>query len=139
MTELLQRPAFAECAPARRQQAIVEFLRAMVLTPDNRIERLHALFVDEQRGYVMDTALGRGADNALSVRMRELFRKALSVNARGIIIAHNHPSGLCRPSQCDIESTRHLRSVALALDIELVDHLIFTPDAAYSMRAGGEL
>jgi DNA repair protein RadC len=64
---------------------------------------------------------------------------ALRHNATGIILAHSHPSGYCRPSGCDIATTRRLAQVAQALDIALVDHLIFTADAVYSMRAGGLL
>ena len=65
--------------------------------------------------------------------------EALRLDARGIILAHNHPSGECRPSGCDIAATHQLAAVASALDIELIDHLIFTHEAVYSMRAGGLL
>lgn len=124
---------------ARREKAIVEFLRNMVVSPPCRVEKLHAVFVDDTRSYLADLPLGQGADSALSLRMRDLFRKALSVNASGMVIAHNHPSGMCRPSHRDIEATQRIHQVAEALDIQLVDHLIFTRDAVYSMRAGEEL
>ena len=124
---------------ARRNDAMIDFLRNMVIGNYGRTERLHALFLDERRSYLGDAPLGQGTDRRLSVRMREMFGKALSLNANGIIIAHNHPSGFCRPSQSDISATRRAQSVAEALDIHLIDHLIFTCDAAYSMRAGGNL
>jgi DNA repair protein RadC len=71
--------------------------------------------------------------------MRGLLGEALRLDAVGIILAHNHPSGQCRPSERDISATRRLCDVAKALDIALIDHLIFTEDAVYSMRAGGLL
>ena len=61
------------------------------------------------------------------------------MGARGLIVAHNHPSGDCRPSRSDILATHRLKEVAIALDIELIDHLILTENAVYSMRAGGDL
>jgi DNA repair protein RadC len=76
---------------------------------------------------------------ALAFRMRALLGEALRRDASGMILAHGHPSGHCRPSSRDIAVTRRLADVALALDISLIDHLIFTPDAVYSMRAGGLL
>lgn len=122
-----------------RQRAMVDFLRAMVLEPADGGERFHAIFLDSTRAYLDDVPLGRGRARTLSVRMRDVFGKALSLDASGIIIAHNHPSGMCRPSQCDIDATRRLNTVAKALDIDLLDHLIFTHDAVCSMRAGGNL
>jgi DNA repair protein RadC len=119
--------------------AIIDFLRAMVVTHPLSAERFHVLFLDDVRGYLGDAPMGIGAAGALSVRMRELFARALSLSASGIIVAHNHPSGDCRPSEFDIRATQRLKSVAEALDIELLDHLIFTQDAVYSMRAGGNL
>lgn len=122
-----------------QQRALINFLRAMVVSPADANERFHAVFLDDVNTYLGDAPLGRGCSGSLTVRMREVFAHALGVSATGIVIAHNHPSGLCRPSQFDIDATRRLKTVAEALDIKLLDHLIFTQDATYSMRAGGNL
>ncbi len=118
---------------------MIEYLRSVVLASPARLERFHAIFVDARRAYLGDESMGQGEVDALSLRMRDLFGHALSLGASGIIIAHNHPSGDCRPSQYDIDATRRLMTVATALDIELLDHLIFTHSSVYSMRAGGIL
>lgn len=115
---------------------MVDFLRAMVIAQPFNVERFHVLFVDRNGIYLGDAPMGAGGAGGLSLRMRDLFQRALSHNASGILVAHNHPSGQCRPSREDIVSTRRLETVATALDIELHDHLIFTKDAVYSMRAG---
>ncbi len=119
--------------------AMIEYVRGVVLESPTRGERFHAIFVDSRRAYLGDEAMGHGAASALTLRMRDFFTKALSVGASAIIIAHNHPSGDCRPSKLDIDATLRLAEVARALDIELLDHLIFTHNAVYSMRAGGNL
>lgn len=123
----------------RRERAIVDFLRSMVLARPAHIERFHAIFLDERRSILGDAPLGQGGAGSLTVRMREIFGRALALEASAIVIAHNHPSGHCRPSEFDSQATRRLRHIAEALDIELLDHLIFTHDAVYSMRAGGNL
>ncbi len=117
----------------------IDYLRSVVLRPPQHCERFHAIFVDSQRAYLGDEAMGHGAANALTLRMRDFFSKALSVGASAFIIAHNHPSGDCRPSKLDVDATLRLAAIARALDIELLDHLIFTQSAVYSMRAGGNL
>lgn len=134
MIQLAPKPRVT--TPASSNGATINFLKAMVITAPHNAERFHALFVDQRRSYLGDAPMGNGGSGGLSLRMRELFTKALSLSARGLLIAHNHPSGLCRPSESDIVSTRRLEKVATALDIELLDHLIFTRDAVYSMRAG---
>ena len=47
-------------------------------------------------------------------------------NASGVIIAHNHPSGVCRPSDADIKATTQLRTFLKQMDLRLVDHLLIT-------------
>ncbi len=126
-------------APEQRNAAMIAYLRDIVLAPPVRHERGHAIFVDANRSWLGDAPCGIGTMSALTLRMRALLGVALRYDADGLILAHSHPSGHCRPSDCDIAATRRLAEVAGALDITLVDHLIFTPDAVYSMRAGGLL
>lgn len=122
-----------------RERSMIDFLRRCVLAQPDGTERFHAVFLDDRRSLLGDAPMGQGCAGSLSVRMRELFGAALDFRARAIIVAHNHPSGMCRPSRFDSEATSRLKHVAEALDIELLDHLIFTREAVYSMRAGGML
>lgn len=117
--------------PEHRHGAMIAYLRSVVLSPGAFHERCHVVFVD--------ASIGLGGLNVLSLRMREIFGEALRLDAHGLILAHNHPSGHCRPSSCDSTATRRLAEVARPLDIVPIDHLIFTDEAVYSMRAGGLL
>ena len=112
--------------------------RSLLMHPDNS-ERLHVIFLDRRRSWLGEKRFENGTSSAFALRMRDLFSQALSLGASGIILAHNHPSGVCRPSQRDVEATRCVAGIAQALEIELLDHLIFTHSAVYSMRARGEL
>lgn len=123
----------------RQIAAMIGRLRELVLAPPANSERLHVAFLDDTNRFLSVAGFGEGRAFALSLSLRELFRHALSVGARGILMAHNHPSGDCRPSALDIEGTRRIASVAQALDIEILDHLIFSENGLYSMRRGAEL
>jgi len=125
--------------PVHQHRMLIDYLRMMVIGGTGPSERLHAVFLDHDRVMICDTPLGQARNGALSFRMRELFEKALSAGANCMIVAHNHPSGQCRPSSYDISATKRLKEIAWALDIELLDHLIFTTSSVYSMRAGGDL
>lgn len=124
-------------SPEQRASAMIAYLRGVVLAPPVTHERGHAIFVDAGSVWLGDAPCGIGTMTALSLRLRALLGEALRHDAAGIILAHSHPSGHCRPSGCDIAATNRLAEVARALDIALIDHLIFTSDAVYSMRAGG--
>lgn len=139
LTQTLARPD--DCSPAteRRAAAMIAYLRDIVLAPPIAHERGHAIFLDRRSVWLGDAPCGIGTMTALTLRMRAVLGEALRHDAAGLILAHSHPSGHCRPSGCDIAATRRLAEVAAALDIALVDHLIFTTEAVYSMRAGGLL
>lgn len=139
MIELLSKRHARSVDARARQRAMIDYLKAMVICNTLSIERIHVVFFDRDRSFLGDAPLGQGVEGSLTLRMREVFGKALAMDAHGFIIAHNHPSGNCRPSQHDIDATARLNSIVRSLDIELFDHLIFTQQAVYSMRAGGQL
>ncbi|MBA4052721.1 MAG: DNA repair protein [Erythrobacter sp.] len=139
LTQALPRSGESAVSPDQRAAAMIGYLRSLVLAPPAQYERGHAIFLDAHRAWLGDAPCGIGTMTTLAIRMRALLGEALRHNAAGIILAHSHPSGACRPSGCDIATTRRLAEIAQALDITLIDHLIFTTDAVYSMRAGGLL
>ena len=118
---------------------MVVYLRDLFARNGPHLEHFHAIFLDQQRGYINDITLGSGGRAEVSLRMRSLFAYALQLDARVLVVAHNHPSGHCQPSARDIVSTKQIEHFARAVDIKLLDHLIVTPHRAYSMRAGGHL
>jgi DNA repair protein RadC len=62
-------------------------------------------------------------DSSLS-HPREVFADVITDRAANIILGHNHPSGLLKPSQNDIEVTRRLSKSGKLLGIRIIDHLI---------------
>ena len=63
----------------------------------------------------------------------KVFKNALAVGAVAIILAHNHPSGTLRPSSSDIQLTKKLKTAGESLDIKVLDHLIVTEKAYFSL------
>ncbi len=82
-------------------------------------------------------ALHKASEGALSsaiVHPREIFKSAILNNAASIIISHNHPSYVADPSQEDLDVTKRISEAGAILGIELLDHLIVTPDNHYSIK-----
>lgn len=113
---------------------MLENIRDLVLAPPANCERFHVVFLDRNRSYLGVSYFAAGRLDSYTLRLRELFARALSLDARSMIVAHNHPSGDCRPSDHDIRATQQVATQANALEIELIDHLIFTTSQVYSMR-----
>lgn len=102
-------------------------------------ERLHVIYVDAAQRYLYDETLARGRIDRIVSRVRPIFERALALGAGGVLLSHNHPSGDCRPSEEDVVSTRRLRDIGEALEVRLLDHLIFTRERCFSMATGGYL
>ena len=63
---------------------------------------------------------------------KEIMRIALELNATGVILVHNHPSGDPTPSFADTKMTEALNKAGKVLDIAVVDHVILADSCYYS-------
>lgn len=102
-------------------------------------EKLAVLHLDEDRSVLAIDEYDAAGTDLVALPLREIFRRALALDARGLVIAHNHPSGDPRPSEVDEQATRRLATTAEALGIRLHDHLIFAGGECASFRALGLL
>lgn len=72
--------------------------------------------------------VAKGGTNFANVNMKEILNKALKIQAPGIILVHNHPTGDPTPSRMDIKFTDKLYNALQLLDIELIDHIVIGKD-----------
>lgn len=84
----------------------------------------------------MSTAY-QGNVSAWLVRVGELFRDAVRLDASGVILVHNHSSGDPTPSSDDLHLTAEALAAWRLLDIDLLDHLMIGHDAYVSLRDRG--
>jgi len=76
---------------------------------------------------------------SVAVPIREIVREVLELDARLVLMAHNHPSGDHRPSADDLAVTAKLARTLDAIGVRLVDHLILGRDGCTSLRDEGHL
>ncbi|TEA26675.1 RadC family protein [Candidatus Schmidhempelia bombi] len=82
------------------------------------------LFLDNQNRVITSDEMFVGTYNCVEVHPREIIRRALKYNAAGLILAHNHPSGLAEPSQADRKVTKQIEQACDLIDIRVIDHII---------------
>jgi len=68
-----------------------------------------------------------------------IFKEALALNACGLILAHNHPSGNLKPSESDRRLTNELCKFGKMIDLPILDHLIITDQGYYSFAENNDL
>ena len=78
-----------------------------------------------------------GLLNTNQVHPREVFADAISDRAASIILAHNHPSGVLKPSPNDLAATKQLVDAGKILGIPVLDHLIITKKGFLSFKEMG--
>ena len=78
-----------------------------------------------------------GTIDKSAVYPREIVEKVLYYKAKGIIFAHNHPSGNLRPSKQDIQITEHMQEALDLIDVKLLEHIIITQDGYFSFLEEG--
>lgn len=78
-----------------------------------------------------------GLLNTNQVHPREVFADAISDRAAGIILAHNHPSGILAPSPDDVITTRQLIDAGNIIGISVLDHIIVTKKGYLSFKEKG--
>ena len=128
------------------------FARGKALTsPDASKEFLHlklagleyelfsCIYLDNQHRIIAFEPLFRGTIDGASIYPREVVKQALTLNARAIIFAHNHPSGQAEPSAADKLITQQLKQALALVDIKVLDHFIVGDGDAYSFAEGGLL
>ncbi len=100
---------------------------------DERIETADVLYLNPKwrlcgrRRFV-------GAPGAVTIPVRALIAAGLVLDARYVVLAHNHPSGDPEPSARDLAFTRRLADALRLIEMPLADHLIVTRDAITSFR-----
>ena len=100
-------------------------------------EHFVVVMLNTKNGIIGTETVYVGNVSAALVRVAEVFRGAIRLNAAGIIVAHNHPSGALDPSPDDLHLTAEIIAAGRLLDIPLLDHVIVTDDGWVSLRDRG--
>jgi DNA repair protein RadC len=100
-------------------------------------EELRVVLLNTRNAVIRQVTVYQGNVSSSLVRIGELFRDAVRLNATGVILIHNHPSGDSTPSPDDLRLTAEALAAGRLLDIQLLDHLIVAGDGFVSLRDRG--
>lgn len=100
------------------------------------VEMVAVAYLDPNRRLLGMRHVAGGRDQ-VAVSIRRIAADALTFDAVGVVMAHNHPSGDATPSARDLAFTRALAAGLRTLEVVLLDHLVIAGERVTSLRAMG--
>ena len=77
--------------------------------------------------------------NEVIANSRDIFIRAIKDMATSIIICHNHPTGLLKPSHEDIDLVNKFYEIGNIIGLNITDYIIFNQYGYFSLRKEGYL
>lgn len=102
-------------------------------------EEFYALYLNRSNKIMAVRQISKGGLSGTVADGKVIFQKALETRATGIVLAHNHPSGVSEPSPADMHLTKSLQKFGIMIDLQIIDHLIITDNSYYSFADEGML
>jgi len=100
---------------------VYNYCKSMMSYPK---EIFRVLLLNDQRKLIYDEIVAIGTLNGCRIFIREVFRMAVFINAAGIIVVHNHPSGDPAPSREDIRLAKLLKESSNIMGIPILDNVV---------------
>ena len=122
-------------APHFKKKDLINYL--IVKLGKLKFETFCIVCLDVNKRFISMENIFRGTIDSATIYPRDLVEKSLSLGASYVIITHNHPSGIAKPSKEDVDITDVLYKAFRMVDIRMLDHIIIAGNSFYSFREDG--
>jgi len=102
-----------------------------------RMESFGVVFTNQQHAHLATEILFEGTVDRTAVYPRNIIKRALVLDAKAIILFHNHPGGTARASDADMALTRRMETACEPLDIRVLDHFLVVSNQVLSFKEEG--
>lgn len=96
-------------------------------------EEFYVLYLNRSNVVLASEQISIGGLSGTVADGKVIFKRALELQASGLILAHNHPSGNLKASEQDLQLTKNLTEFGRLIDIQVMDHLILTDNGYLSL------
>ena len=107
------------------------------LIDDPNKEHFMVAYLNQGNKIIKMERISTGSITATLADPKVIFKKALLKEATAIMVCHNHPSGVAKPSADDKQLTKKIVAAGKILDIQVVDHLIIGENSYFSFAENG--
>lgn len=116
-----------------------EYFRKIWEDDLNVRERFYMLTLNRINNVINWNLVSVGGTAGTVIDIKMIAKVAIDSLAAAIILGHNHPSGNLKPSDPDQAITSKLKTGLGIMDINVLDHIILTPDSYFSFADEGIL
>lgn len=124
-----------ESAALESPQAAMNYVQLQIGHYEH--ECFAVVFLDTKNRVKGFKKLFYGTIDGASVYPRGVVKECIKHNAAAVFLVHNHPSGVCEPSQADRMLTERLKEALALINVRVLDHFIVSNTATLSMVAYG--
>lgn len=103
---------------------------------DRKEECVLQVLMDRDSRVISAFFAAAGGESGVSLPAELAVQNAVMCGAKGVVLAHNHPSGLVDPSESDIASTRLLADMLSKRGIRLYEHFICAGPSCRALFTG---
>lgn len=115
-------------------------------TPESLMDYCMRLFLGEKKELfyvigldadlvIVDRELiNNGCPDSVYIPFRKITDFIHKTNTSRIVLAHNHPNGICLASKDDVNTTKDIVETMEPIGVEVVDHIIVGKTGASSMK-----
>ena len=92
---------------------VVRIITPLYQQRDCEVEHCAIMVIDNYCQVKSVHFVGQGSETECVIPLKVICKKAILDLASGVILIHNHPSGVCKPSPSDIKQTEKLSDVSV--------------------------
>lgn len=96
-------------------------------------ERVVAVLLNNASQHIVTEVLAEGSLTESEFPMRRLCDMVVKKKAAAVVLAHNHPDGINRPSEADEQMTSLCRRALQLNGIRLIDHIVVGGTSYYGI------
>lgn len=116
------------------QEAYESFLP---LIDDPTKEHFMVAYLNQGNKIIKMERISTGGITGTPADPKVILKNALLKEATALVLCHNHPSGVAKPSSEDRKTTRQLVAAGKIFDISVLDHLIIGENSYFSLAEEG--
>lgn len=105
----------------------------------NMYESCFIMLLDRSNNVIGWAKISQGGVANVIIDIKIICKYAIETLSSGVILLHNHPSGLVEPSPQDKHLTQQIKDGLKVFDIPLLDHLVMSEEEYFSFRDEGLL
>ncbi len=132
--EFARRRLFRDSVTVQRPKDILPLVSHIA---DKKQENFVCISLNGANEVIGNRVVTVGLLNSTQVHPREVFADVISDRAASVILVHNHPSGILKPSPEDLSMTKQIVEAGRILGISVLDHLIITKKGYLSFKKKG--